>query len=392
MPDIFAKIISVDWERALFAYDTHVPGFVSVALTASGEPAREWRSEEASGTGRLELNNLTANTCYLGKFTWLDGESKFSFRTLPEPKGSLIGAYSVVADPHLSCKKENRKGRFFLESAMLFQDVVEQCNNLDSDFVLLLGDITNSGDETEYARANRILSQLQMPYFMVAGNHDLDGNGKKEALWHSCFGKFECSMETQYGLFLGLDTSRGQLTSSSAEMLKNALLRKKQLIVFTHYQLFENDHINRGRNHKTITNTEVYKILLDKLLETRAIIYAGHQNVPSVQVCGKSYQVNLPQPVQYPCGFTFVRHYSNGFYHTFIPINSEVLRQYSLRASNQAAGFYNESQWESAYREGKCLNQLNFIIEGKNHAPNTALNKHLSIRNGSSRKKTAAVS
>jgi calcineurin-like phosphoesterase family protein len=275
---------------------------------------------------------------------------------------------------------------------MLLQDVVEQCNLLYNDFVLLPGDITNRGAEAEYAKAQEILSQLHVPYMAVAGNHDIDIKGEKEALWQSYFGKLEYVMETKYGLFLGLDTNRGGLSPSSIAIFEKALQLKKMLFIFTHYQLFDNIDINRGSLHKIINNAAECKRLLTKLTKTPSIIYAGHQNVPSVGTYNKAVQVNMPQPVQYPCGFIYVRCYANGFYHTFMPIKSEVMRQYSLHAGDQAAKFYNEPQWSSTYREGKSIEELNFIIKGKHHVQQSAGNQYNRVRRRKQSRKLTTVS
>jgi Icc protein len=41
--------------------------------------------------------------------------------------------------------------------------------------VLVTGDIANSGDPAEHARADELLAPLEMPVFKLAGNHDLLG-------------------------------------------------------------------------------------------------------------------------------------------------------------------------------------------------------------------------
>ena len=392
MPDIFAKIIAVDWKWVLFAYDIRQAGFVSAELTAPDGSVQCYRSEEAIGTGRLEFDNLDADCSYSGIFTWDNGTTTFNLKTLPKPEGKMLGSFSVIADPHVSCKIENRKGRFFTESGMLLQDVVDQCNNLNNDFVLLPGDITNKGVDEEYLTAQKILSRLQMPYLAVAGNHDLDGGNEKKRLWQSRFGSLEHVLETDYGLFLGLDTNQGELTASSLNILENALRQKKMLCIFTHYQLFDNPDINRGNIKKMISNAASCKSMLDKLADTPTIAYIGHQNIPSIVSYGKVYQINLPQPVQYPCGFTYVRCYKNGFYHTFKPINSEAMRQYSLHAGNQAAEFYHETQWESSYREGKSINQLNFFIERKHYDQDSTSNQHHRIRPRNSKRELTTIS
>ena len=54
----------------------------------------------------------------------------------------------------------------------------------DIAFVVLTGDITELGTDAEIKLAKDILSELKVPYYIIAGNHDtgwsfgeLDGNG-----------------------------------------------------------------------------------------------------------------------------------------------------------------------------------------------------------------------
>ncbi len=44
-------------------------------------------------------------------------------------------------------------------------------------FVVLLGDLTNSGLKSEFEAVHEVLTQLRVPYLSVAGNHDLLSNG-----------------------------------------------------------------------------------------------------------------------------------------------------------------------------------------------------------------------
>ncbi len=59
-------------------------------------------------------------------------------------------------------------------------DFVELVNaKNDIDFVLISGDLTNFGLQTEYRETNDRLKKLKIPYVAVIGNHDLLGNGEK---------------------------------------------------------------------------------------------------------------------------------------------------------------------------------------------------------------------
>ena len=123
-------------------------------------------------------------------------------------------------------------------------------------------------------------------------------------------------------------------------------------LVVSHLQLIDNPSIHIGSKQKTITSTPRTKKILDLLGGRKAIFYVGHQNIPARVALGAGWQVTVPQTNQYICGYYWVRRYENGFYHTLIPIKSDVLQHYSRVVSNLAAERYNEGQWHESYREG----------------------------------------
>ncbi len=366
--EIFCRVISVDWEQALLAYDLGNIGFVTVELTGTNGDILSWKSEEGGGNGRLKLDKLKAASHYSGSFSCDYGTLPLSFSTLEAPVGEMTASFALIADPHLALKTENRKGRFMVESAMIFQDVIEQCNQLEPDFVLLPGDITNNAEVGEFELTAKIMAELKAEYIAVPGNHDVHTctpDSDPYQLWQQFFGATEGIFKLACGTVVALDTARGHLTESSAVLLATALSKRTQapLLVISHYQLFENEKVYRGGAQKVISNADEHATLLRQLTETSAIIYAGHQNIPAVKRFGKAIQMNLPQPTQYPCGFVYVRCYENGFYHTFKPINSEVMRQWSRRIGELSAKQYNEVQWESNYREGESLAETDFIAK-----------------------------
>ncbi|GAA4320138.1 metallophosphoesterase family protein [Flaviaesturariibacter amylovorans] len=58
-------------------------------------------------------------------------------------------------------------------------DFVAAANALDSiDFVLLAGDITDFGMQTEFSWVHERLSRLRVPYIAIIGNHDMLANGR----------------------------------------------------------------------------------------------------------------------------------------------------------------------------------------------------------------------
>lgn len=62
-----------------------------------------------------------------------------------------------------------------------FREVIDDLNLIAPEFLLLTGDLINEGELEDhqeyrvYSRAKRLLQELDMPVFLVAGNHDIGG-------------------------------------------------------------------------------------------------------------------------------------------------------------------------------------------------------------------------
>lgn len=356
MSDPYAQIISFDWERALLAYDLNAAGFVEAEVRETG---KTFKSAEACGTGRLVLENLPAGTLLHVTLRHPAGEKKLAFTTLPPPGGEMTGQFALIADPHISTKDENRKGRFFVESASLVRDAVERCAELGIVCTLWPGDITNAGLPGEYALAAKVLKDLPASPFLVPGNHDHDPGA-----WERTFGPRRGVYPLPGGgNVVAVDTSDQLLHEDDAQVLRDALRRDGRVTVMTHYQFFPSADITHVPPEKTMPlNIADHAGLLEEMRRTPSVVWAGHQNILSVTRAGRAVQINLPQIPQYPCGWLRVRRFADGDYYTFEPIASEVLRQWSRRAGDEAAGFYGEPQWRGAYRCGKFPQSGNFFI------------------------------
>lgn len=364
--EFFAEVLSVDESRIVAAYDGPVHGEVTLEATSGGR-SELLRSGESVGIGRFELAACRPDADYALRLTAPGAERRLTCRTLPRPATPELRRFLLLGDPHLSCKTENRKGRFFAESALLLEEFVRLANRLHPEAVLCVGDLTNAGTDEEYRLCRTILDALALPLLAVPGNHDVLQPGGTE-LWRGFFGAPEFQRELGRGdRIVGLDTSRGRLAEAGAALLRDALDTPGLLIVLSHYLLYPSPDIHRGSNG-VIANAAEYAELLEQLARRpRTLLYTGHQNIPAVVAPAGdgpgARQWTLPQPCQYPCGHLLARLHAEGVWHTFLPIGSEVLRQWSRTAGDRAAAFYGERQWESTYRRGRCglLNQVHFF-------------------------------
>jgi len=349
-------LLSVSWDEALLSF--HLPRMTSVSAESLSPPAGKLAETEQVGTvGRLPLRNLAADTDYAVAVRWRDGETKLRFRTLPAPVGPRLMAFAAVADTHVSLAAENRKGRLFVESRAILTDIVDDANAAGLDFMLIAGDITNKPDPDEVAAAVSILDRLDCPCFAAPGDHDL---ADAPPLWQGRAGERNRHERIgDAGVFV-LDTISGLGAETRRFLAERWRSDSAIRIVVCHHQLFPDDYIRFGKR-KTVSGWEEHKAFLADIFTEPTLIYAGHQNVPSLARMGNALQVNLAQTCQYPCGWVMVEQYANGFYHTFRPIRSEVLNDYSRRESNRAMAFFNERQWDEAYRRGKDVGQSCFL-------------------------------
>ncbi|MFC2152126.1 metallophosphoesterase [Bacteroidota bacterium] len=107
--------------------------------------------------------------------------SKNSVQFIPEYKENYY--FVQITDTHLPAKAfYNDPGEKEDTSEMTdFHEVINDINLIRPEFVLLTGDfihnakIEDYGGRRVFTRAQRILSELEVPVFLVSGNHDLGG-------------------------------------------------------------------------------------------------------------------------------------------------------------------------------------------------------------------------
>ena len=96
--------------------------------------------------------------------------------------------------------------------------------------MLVTGDIANSGDPAEHARADELLGPLTMPVLKLAGNHDLLGARLQYVAEAGGFRIVVCDT-SQPGLTTGRSTSSGSLRNSCRT--SQPLLRMYYLLLVT---------------------------------------------------------------------------------------------------------------------------------------------------------------
>ena len=127
--------------------------------------------------------------------------SRNAVSVIPEFKDDYY--FIHITDPHLPTHIFLRDGATVNDSAEMvdLREVIKDINIINPEFVVLTGDLVNEGELEEhqhfryFTRAQRILTELDVPFFLTSGNHDLGGwtstpppDGTARRTWWQFFG------------------------------------------------------------------------------------------------------------------------------------------------------------------------------------------------------------
>ncbi|NVK37449.1 MAG: metallophosphoesterase [Gammaproteobacteria bacterium] len=88
-----------------------------------------------------------------------------------------------------------------------FQDILEHVNTLpEVDFVLLTGDLADTGIKAEYEWVCKVMEKSKQPIFAVIGNHDALAFG--EEIWDNVFGPQDYSFTYQNSKFIAYNDNK----------------------------------------------------------------------------------------------------------------------------------------------------------------------------------------
>lgn len=156
----------------------------------------------------------------------------------------------------------------------IFKSAIDKINLLQPDFVVSVGDLIDGYTENEdlvenqWAEFDHIIAELQMPFFYLAGNHDIS-NPVMRRMWREKLGPEYYHFTYKNTLFLCLSTEESPVPISAAQVdyFKNVLEKSDdttRIIVLMHQPLWS--YGNKGGYDK-----------FEKLLENRSYtVFAGH--------------------------------------------------------------------------------------------------------------------
>ena len=174
----------------------------------------------------------------------------------------------------------------------VFADAVKKLNLLNPEFVISIGDLIEgySEDETELNRQwnefDSLVNKLQMPFFYLAGNHDID-NAVTARIWQKRFGPSYYHFVYRNVLFLCLnteDTEPGYITDEQFEYFEKVIKANgnvRWILVFMHKPLWSNAE-----------TVEDWRKVTSLLGARQYTVFAGHRHTYAKSVySGKRYYI-----------------------------------------------------------------------------------------------------
>ena len=154
-------------------------------------------------------------------------------------------------------------GKSLLQEQENLHQAVSQINQMELGFVLLTGDLTNSGKVEEYAALKSVLSELAVPYYCVPGDNDvLDGEGDLER-YQDELGPDYFSFAYQGYRFLGLNNGvETSLDPEQRQWLEQELQKGEAAIAFGHKALVYRTGEPLGNAESLLRLFDTYDVFL----------------------------------------------------------------------------------------------------------------------------------
>ncbi len=128
-----------------------------------------------------------------------------------------------------------------------FKKVIQEINSSDLDFVVITGDISNSGSNDELMTVKQELNELNIPYHIIPGNHETNWSESAGQKFVEIWGNDRFIIEWKNYLLIGFSTGPymkmgdGHIKQEDLQWLKTELasrdLSQTTLLSFAHYPL-----------------------------------------------------------------------------------------------------------------------------------------------------------
>jgi hypothetical protein len=249
------------------------------------------------------------------------------------PEGEPLARIAILADIHIGDGPDDKK--VYSMSGELVSEAVRRINSRGNyDAVLIAGDLTKNGAEEDHRRAVELLDELEAPWYVVPGNHEVNGipnmlsrEGMDE-LWgeHNPGPGLYFEVELKPGLLLlGLDSTidgshGGAISPEQMDFLDEKLHGREDdiAVLFFHHNVInplteeEREWSGYGANLE-LQNSEEMRELFGRL--DVELTVSGHSNLIDVERgSGGAWHFVAPAPLTHPSAFSTIEIYRDGFH------------------------------------------------------------------------------
>ena len=155
--------------------------------------------------------------------------------------------FGVVTEVHI-VPEGTPEGRWhnpflFDQAEQLFRDALARCVALEVDAIAVLGDLTHFADAESFARVRRVLETVDLPVYVLPGNHDLDKSDAPLAAFraamdlpHVTIAPAMVALTPAIDLALtGLDTADGTRAYTAVRSEERSGNAARLTVVLTHF-------------------------------------------------------------------------------------------------------------------------------------------------------------
>ncbi|HKU95787.1 MAG TPA: phosphodiesterase, partial [Vineibacter sp.] len=153
-----------------------------------------------------------------------------------------------ISDTHIKPEGQIAYGR--VDTAVFLAKAVAHLNALQPrpDMILVTGDLVDAGAPVEYTRLRTLLAPLEMPFYLIPGNHDARDPLRAAFADHRYLpasGFLQYTIEAQAVRLIALDTlvpgkGHGELCTERLDWLEARLAEQdRPTILFMHHPPFE---------------------------------------------------------------------------------------------------------------------------------------------------------
>ncbi|BAY08433.1 metallophosphoesterase family protein [Calothrix sp. NIES-2098] len=259
--------------------------------------------------------------------------------------------FAIVSDLHIALPHTiwNHPSRFHLVEVSIpaFESVLEHLTQLDLDFLLIPGDLTQHGEPDNHAWLQQRLAQLPFPVYVVPGNHDVpvlmaDRQSIAFADFPYYYRKFgyENPQQLYYTTelmpgvrLIGLNSNSfndqgqqiGRLDSAQFRWLEQVLAAATDelLLVMVHHNVVEhlpNQSCHPMANRYMLENARELVQLLQRYEVN--LVFTGHLHVQDVAYANGVYDITTGSLVSYPHPYRVLEYHRDNYGRQWLQILS----------------------------------------------------------------------